>query len=214
MAFEGADVIRLGVTGGIGSGKSTVARLLAQAGATVIDADLISRELTASGGRAIPLIRSAFGHQIISPDGSLDRDQMRSLAFTDSSARKRLEAIIHPLVGEETRARAHAAAAHGSPCAVFDIPLLVESGHWRGRLDHVLVVDCSPEQQIRRVMARSQLQRSDVEKIIASQASRISRLAAADTVIVNDGLTMDQLGTEVDQIAHRFGLSSNSPQFL
>lgn len=204
-------MIRLGVTGGIGSGKSTVARMLAQRGAVVIDADAISRELTASGGRAIPLIRNAFGEQVVKPDGSLDRDQMRALAFSDSNTRKRLESIIHPLVGEETRSRANAAAARGVPCAVFDIPLLVESGHWRGRLDHVLVADCSPEQQIQRVMARSQLPRSEIEKIIASQATRELRLSGADTVILNDGLTMDQLEREVDQISGRFGLSSTPP---
>lgn len=204
-------MIRLGLTGGIGSGKSTVALMLAQRGAVVIDADAISRELTAKGGRAIPQISSAFGHQVINPDGSLNREQMRALAFANDTARKRLEAIIHPLVGEETRSRAQAAAEDGVPCAVFDIPLLVESGHWRGRLDHVMVIDCSPEQQTQRVMARSKLQRQEVEKIIASQASRQRRLAAADTVIVNDRLTMDQLCHEVDQISLRFGLSSTPP---
>lgn len=204
-------MIRLGVTGGIGSGKSTVARMLAQRGAVVIDADAISRELTASGGRAIPLIRQAFGEQVVKPDSSLDRERMRALAFSDGNTRKRLESIIHPLVGEETRARADAAAAQGAPCAVFDIPLLVESSHWRGRLDHVLVVDCTMEQQIQRVMARSQLQRSEIERIIASQATRERRLSGADTVIVNDGLTMDQLERKVDQISRRFGLSSTPP---
>ena len=204
-------MIRVGLTGGIGSGKSTVALMLATRGAVVIDADAIARESTAKGGRAIPQINSAFGHQVINPDGSLNREQMRALAFANDNARKRLEAIIHPLVGEETELRAQAAAARGAPCAVFDIPLLVESGHWRGKLDHVMVIDCSPEQQIRRVMARSQLQRQEVEKIIASQASRQRRLAAADTVIVNDQLTMDQLLEEVGQISRRFKLSSTPP---
>lgn len=201
-------MIRLGVTGGIGSGKSTVARLLAMRGAFIIDADAISRELTASGGRAIPLIRQAFGEQAVQADGSLNRERMRELAFSDGNTRKQLESIIHPLVGDETRARAGAALAQGAPCAVFDIPLLVESGHWRGRLDHVLVVDCTMEQQIHRVMTRSQLQRSEIERIIASQATRERRLSGADTVILNDGLTMDQLECEVDQISMRFGLSS------
>ncbi len=200
--------VRLGLTGGIGSGKSTVAQLLADAGAAVVDADAISRELTASGGLAVAPIAAAFGPQYVTPDGALDRDRMRALAYTDATARKRLEAIIHPMVAYETQRQAASAATTGHRCIVFDVPLLVESPAWRQRVDHVLVIDCTPEVQIRRVMLRSQLQREDVEKIIASQAPRLQRLAAADSVICNAGLSLAQLADEVRQIADRFGLSS------
>ena len=201
-------VFRLGLTGGIGSGKSTVAALLADLGAAVIDADAISRQLTASGGLAMAAIAAEFGAAFVTPDGALDRDQMRALVHSDASARHRLEAIVHPLVGQETQRQAERATAQGKPCIVFDIPLLVESAHWRSRVDHVLVVDCTPEVQISRVMARNQLPRADIEKIIASQASRAQRLAAADSVLFNVGLTLSGLGDEVRQLAPRFGLSS------
>ena len=200
--------VRLGLTGGIGSGKSTVARLLAERGATVVDADAIARELTAPRGLAIPLIQAAFGPDFISPAGALERDKMRALAYTDVSARKRLEAIIHPLVALKTQELAAAAVSRGCSCTVFDVPLLVESASWRQNVDHVLVVDCTPEVQISRVMARSQLTRPEIEKIIASQAGRQHRLSAADSVIFNAGLTLDELADEVRQISQRFGLSS------
>jgi dephospho-CoA kinase len=202
------EVFRLGLTGGIGSGKSTVAALLAALGAAVVDADAISRQLTASGGLAMPLISTQFGPEFVTPDGALDRDKMRALVHTDSGARRRLEAIVHPLVGQETQAQAARAAQQGHPCTVFDIPLLVESPSWRSRVDHVLVVDCSAEVQINRVMARNQLQPSEIEKIIASQASREKRLGAADSVLFNESLTLDQLASEVRQLSSRFGLSS------
>lgn len=202
------DLVRLGLTGGIGSGKSTVARLLSDLGAAVVDADAIARELTLPGGLAIASIADTFGQNFITPAGALDRDKMRALAFTDASARKRLEAILHPLVGQETQRLDSIAKSEDRPCIVFDIPLLVESPVWRQKVDQVLVVDCTLEVQIHRVMARNQLSREDVEKIIASQASRTRRLGAADTVIFNVNLTLDQLATEVSQISHRFGLSS------
>lgn len=196
----------LGLTGGIGSGKSTVAALLASHGATVIDADAISRQTTASGGGAIHAIREAFGPEFINPDGALDRDRMRGHVFLDPSARQRLEHIIHPLVGAETTRQAQAAMAAGCRCIVFDIPLLVESGHWRPRLDQVLVIDCRPETQIERTMQRSGLTREAVAAIIASQARRAQRLRAADIVLCNDGLSLAQLGQEVGLLARRFGL--------
>lgn len=202
------DLVRLGLTGGIGSGKSTVAGLLADLGAAVVDADAIARELTLPRGLAIASIADTFGPNFITPAGALDRDKMRALAFTDASARKRLEAILHPLVGQETQRLDSIAKNEDRPCIVFDIPLLVESPVWRQKVDQVLVVDCTPEVQIHRVMARNQLSREDVEKIIASQASRTRRLNAADTVIFNVNLTLDQLATEVSQISYRFGLSS------
>lgn len=199
-------VTRLGLTGGIGSGKSTVANMLAGHGATVIDADAISRELTAPGGQAMPAIQQAFGAKFISAEGALDRDRMRALAFSDPSARRRLEQIIHPLVGLETRRRAHAAIETGSRCVVFDIPLLVESSHWRPQLDAVLVLDCGTQTQVERVMRRNGLPKAEVEAIVAQQASRRQRLQAADHVICNDGLSLSELDRLVRQLAPRFGL--------
>lgn len=199
-------VTRLGLTGGIGSGKSTVAQMLAALGAAVVDADAISRRTTAPGGSAIELIRQAFGPDFITAAGALDRERMRSLAFSDPHARRRLEQIIHPLVGQETRRQAQAAVEEGHRCIVFDIPLLVESPHWRRTLDQVLVLDCSPETQIGRVMQRSGLSRPEVEKILASQAGRSTRLHAADVVICNDGVSLPELDGLVRQLAHRFGL--------
>jgi dephospho-CoA kinase len=199
-------VTRLGLTGGIGSGKSTVASMLAGFGAAVIDADAIARHTTAPGGAAIDSIRDAFGAEFINPEGALDRERMRALAFADTEARKRLEAIVHPLVGLETARQAQSAIDAGHRCIVHDIPLLVESAHWRQRVDQVLVVDCTPELQIERTMQRSGLTRPAIEKIIASQASREVRLSAADMVIFNVGLSLDELALEVQQIARRFGL--------
>lgn len=200
------DVLRLGLTGGIGSGKSTVAGLLARHGAAVIDADAISRQTTAPGGAAIEAIRQVFGAELIGLDGALDREQMRTLAFSDASARQRLEQIIHPLVGQETQRQAEAAMRAGTRCIVFDIPLLVESQRWRARLDQVLVIDCSPETQITRVMLRSQLPRSEIERIMGQQADRGHRLRAADHVICNDGPDLAELASLVAGSARLFGL--------
>ena len=201
-------MIRLGLTGGIGSGKSTVATLLAECGAAVIDADAISRQLTAPGGLAIAAIAQQFGPIFITPDGALDRDRMRALAYADPGARKQLESIIHPLVGLQVQTQAAEAQNNGRRCAVFDIPLLVESAHWRQKVDRVLVVDCSSEVQCHRVMARSQLTRAEVEAIVASQATRQRRLAAADVVMFNEQLSLTQLALEVKRLAPVFGLSS------
>ncbi len=200
--------VRLGLTGGIGSGKSTVANLLVGLGAGLVDADAISRQLSAAGGLAMSAIAATFGSDFVDASGALERDRMRQLVHTDSSARLRLEAIIHPLVGQETRRQAALLAELACPCIVFDVPLLVESPHWRRDLDLVLVIDCTAEVQIGRVMARNQLSRSEVEKIIASQASRSLRLTAADSVIFNVGLSLDELAVELQQISARFGLSS------
>jgi dephospho-CoA kinase len=200
-------MLRLGLTGGIGSGKSTVAGMLVAWGAALVDADVIARQLTAPGGAALPEIACQFGAEFVTTSGALDRDRMRALAFTDPAARQRLEAIIHPLVGREVLAQTLAAQQAGRRCTVFDIPLLVESGRWRQQLDRVLVVDCSHDLQCERVMARSQLSRAGVEAIIAAQASRERRLAAADMVIFNQGLNLAQLSGEVLQLATGFGLS-------
>lgn len=197
---------RLGLTGGIGAGKSTVARMLADLGAAIIDADALSRATTAPGGTAIDPVRASFGDNFITPDGAMDRDAIRTLVFADPSARHRLEAIVHPLVHQAIEAAAVAAHQAGHHCLVFDIPLLVESKRWPAQLDKVLVVDCSEQTQRDRVMARNGLARADVERIMASQASRMQRLAAADLVVFNDQKPLDTLRCEVAAVAQHFGL--------
>lgn len=200
--------LRVGLTGGIGSGKSTVLAMLGKLGAATIDADAISRSATATGGAALDEIERTFGPQFITADRALDRERMRSLTFGDPGARKKLEAIIHPLVGAESARQVQAALAAQAKCIVFDIPLLVESGRWRQQVDRVLVVDCSVETQVARVMQRSGLAQEAVRAIIAAQATRAQRLAAADLVICNEGLSLEQLAREIEQAASRFGLSS------
>ncbi|WP_303228723.1 dephospho-CoA kinase [Comamonas kerstersii] len=192
---------RLGLTGGIGSGKSTVAQILASAGAAIMDADAIARSITAPHGAAIAPIAEAFGPQAIGADGALDRAYMRQLVFQDATARQRLEAITHPLIAQLTEQQALQAQQRGACLLVFDVPLLVESGRWRQQLDAVLVVDCEPETQIQRVMARNGLERTAVEKILAAQARRQQRMAAADYVIYNDGIDLAALRTEVLSIS-------------
>lgn len=202
-----ASMFRLGLTGGIGSGKSTVAGFLAASGAALVDADAISRTLTAPGGLAMPSIEATFGASFVTPTGALDRDKMRTLAHTDTAARKKLEAIIHPLVAQETQRQVAQATREARRCIVFDIPLLVESRTWRQKLDHVLVVDCTPDVQISRVMARSHLTHRNITQIMSSQAGRAQRLGAADTVIFNEGLSLEGLADEVHQILPLLGLS-------
>ncbi|ROZ72710.1 dephospho-CoA kinase [Ramlibacter sp. WS9] len=198
--------MRVGLTGGIGSGKSTVLQMLAGLGAAVIDADAISRATTAAGGAAIPAIAQRFGAEFVQADGALDRNRMREHVYADPRARKALEEIIHPLVGQESTRQVQAALQAGARCVVFDIPLLVESGRWRSQVDEVLVIDCSPQTQVERVVARSGLQPEEVQAIIGAQAPRALRLAAADAVICNDGLSLEQLRDKVVQVARRFGL--------
>lgn len=197
---------RIGLTGGIGSGKSTVGRVLTACGAALVDADAIARQLTAPGGAALAELASRFGVQAIAADGAMDREYMRQLAFGNPAVKEQLEAIIHPLVGQEALRQSRDAVAAGRDCIIFDIPLLVESGRWRQQLDRVLVVDCSEATQIERVMARSGLKRELVEKIMAAQASRAQRLVAADICLYNDGLSLAALELLVRQLAQRFGL--------
>lgn len=199
-------IFKLGLTGGIGSGKSTVAQMLADLGATVLDADAISRSVTAPGGDAIPAIAQAFGPQMIAPDGGMDRAAMRALVFARPHARQRLEAIVHPLVQQAMAAQLARAQAQGAKVAVLDIPLLVESPYWRDQVDAVLVVDCSEATQVARVMERSQLSETAVRSIIASQASREERRAAADWIIGNDGITLEQLRAQVLSISQKLPL--------
>lgn len=200
--------LRLGLTGGIGSGKSTVAARLAERGAAILDADAISRASTAAGGSAIAAIARAFGARFITPEGALDRTAMRHLVFEDPAARQRLEAIIHPQVSQEIEQQAAQAVARGKKLLVFDIPLLAESGaHWHDRLDQVLVVDCDRATQIRRVQARDNLPLPQIEAILDSQATRAQRLALADHVINNGaGVTLDDLHRQIDALAHTLGL--------
>jgi dephospho-CoA kinase len=199
-------ILRIGLTGGIGSGKSTVARTLADCGAAIIDADAISRALTAAGGLAIPAIAQRFGAQFINTDGAMNRDLMRELAFSDPASRHQLESIIHPLVRDEVTAQTQRAIAAGRKCLVFDVPLLVESGRWRQQVDRVLVVDCTETTQIERVTTRNKFTREAVEKIIAGQATRGQRLAAADICISNESLSLDVLDGMTRQLARSFGL--------
>ena len=197
---------RIGLTGGIGSGKSTVAGMLARCGAAVVDADAIARALTLAGGAAMPAIGQAFGPSFVGPDGAMDREAMRALVFGDASARQRLQDIVHPLVAQQTEQQAAQARAAGARCVVFDVPLLVESGRWRSQVDAVLVVDCSVPLQIERVMARSGWSREAVEKVIAQQASRAQRLAAADVCLANAGLSLPHLRQQVGEVWQHFGL--------
>lgn len=181
-AFE-PEKFSIGLTGGIGSGKTLVADMFAARGAAVIDTDQIAHQLTASNSVAIPLIRAQFGDDFITPDGAMNRVKMRELVFTNSEAKRRLEAILHPLIRIETE---HAAAQAQGIYLMFVVPLLVESGSWKNRISRILVVD-SPEQlQISRVIKRNQLSEEQVRAIMATQVARQARLAAADDVIVND----------------------------
>lgn len=172
------------LTGGIGSGKSTVAREFEALGIAVIDTDALAHSLTAPKGAAIPAIRAGFGERYLTADGALDRKAMRELVFSDPASRRRLEAILHPMIREESE---RLAAAAPSAYVILMIPLLVESGRPRDRCRRILVVDCAEEEQIRRVMDRSGLARAEVEAILASQATRAQRLAVADDVIDNSG---------------------------
>lgn len=186
----------VGLTGGIGSGKTTVANLFAQRGATVVDTDAIAHRLTASGGIAIPAIRAEFGDSFIAPSGTMDRAKMRAQVFSEPTAKTRLEGILHPMIRQECEREA--AAAKGS-YVIFVVPLLVESARWREKVARVLVVDCPQEQQISRVMARNAMSREQVLAIMATQASRELRLAAADDIILNDGAP-EALAPAIDRL--------------
>lgn len=174
----------VGLTGGIGSGKSTVADAFGELGAGLVDTDAIAHELTAAGGEAMPALRATFGDGIATADGALDRAAMRRRVFADPAARRQLEAILHPRIRALADVRCAAAA---TPYVILAVPLLVESGGYRERCARILVVDCPPALQIERVMARSGLEQDEVEAIIASQANRAERLAVADDVLSNDG---------------------------
>lgn len=175
----------VGLTGGIGSGKTTVADRFAELGAVVVDTDAIAHELTSAQGVALPAIVSAFGDTVLREDGSLDRATLRRLCFSDPVKRKSLEAILHPLIRGESMARCRSAAP--APYVLLVVPLLVESGVYREQIDRILLVDCDEARQIARVMARSALSEEEVRAIMATQASRAERLAVADDVLSNAG---------------------------
>ncbi len=174
----------VGLTGGIGSGKSAAADLFGELGATVVDTDAIAHELTAPGGAAIGAIRAAFGADVIAANSALDRAAMRRRVFADAQVKARLEGILHPMIGDEADRRC---AASRAPYVVLVVPLLVESGGYRSRVQRVVVVDCPEEVQVARVMSRSGLSAEEARAIMAAQVDRAQRLAVADDVIDNCG---------------------------
>jgi dephospho-CoA kinase len=177
------DVFSIGVTGGIGSGKTLVADMFAARGAAIIDTDQIAHQLTTAGGAATPAIKSAFGAEFLTPAGALDRARMRDHVFTDPAAKKQLEAILHPMIRVEVERAAANAQGLYVMCVV---PLLVETGNWQNRVSRVLVVDCPEALQVARVMKRNLFSEPEVQAIMAAQATRNQRLEAADDIIVND----------------------------
>jgi dephospho-CoA kinase len=190
----------IGLTGGIGCGKSTVADLFVERGATVIDTDQIAHQLTMPGGIALPAIRAQFGDAFIGPDGAMDRARMRAHVFADPTEKQKLEAILHPLIRQETEG---AAANASGPYVIFVVPLLIESGTWKERVSRVLVIDCPEQLQIERVIRRSSLTEAQVRAIMAAQVSREVRLAAADDTIVNDG-DVNAITPQVDRLHARY----------
>ena len=191
--------LKIGLTGGIGSGKSTVAKMFVELGALLVDTDAISRSLTAPGGAAIDAIRQQFGPHFIDAAGALDRDSMRKAAFSDHHILQRLASILHPLIGQIAAQQVQ--QAKPGQIVILDVPLLAESGdRWKKQVDEVVVVDCQPETQVRRVMARSGWTREAVEKVIAQQATRAARLSIADHVVLNEELDLDELRQEVNKL--------------
>jgi dephospho-CoA kinase len=196
----------IGVTGGIGSGKSTVAGFLGALGGAVIDADAVSRSLTAPGGAAIPAIEAAFGPEALDSLGGLDRAAMRARVFSDPAARLQLEALVHPLIWLELDLKRQAALGAGADFVVFDVPLLVEMRRWRPMLDTIVVVDCSQTTQHARVLARSGMDPDQTQRIMDAQATRAQRLACADQVLLNEGLSLEALQVATTEILHTLRL--------
>ena len=199
----------VGLTGGIGSGKSAAADAFAALGVSVVDTDAIAHELTAPGGAAMPGLVAAFGAEVAAVDGALDRARMRRLVFADPAARERLEAILHPLIRTLSAERCRLAL---SPYVILAVPLLVESGTYRERCDRIVAVDCPESLQISRVMARNGLAEAEVRAIMATQASRGERLAVADDVITNDH-DLANLEKQVGELHRKYlQLSSQIPK--
>jgi dephospho-CoA kinase len=191
------NVINVCLTGGIGSGKSTVAQMLVAHGAHLVDTDAIARQLTTPGGAAMPQLAQLFGPQAVAADGALDREHMRRLVFAEPAAKLRLEAVLHPLIGQEAKAQAQASA--GKP-VVFDVPLLHAHSPWRALVQRVLVVDCEEATQLARVVQRPGWTLDAAQRVLAQQISRGERRALADAVLFNEGLTLDALRAEVAQL--------------
>lgn len=191
----------VGLTGGIGCGKSTVADLFAKLGAGIIDTDAIAHRLTQVGGLAIPAIRAAFGNDYINADGALNREKMRGLIFMDAAAKQRLEKILHPLILEQ--ARTQLLQLHTHPYIIIVVPLLPESPAFQNLVQRILVVDCTQETQLARVIARSKLNETEVRAIIAQQTPRAERQKLADDVIHNDA-GMDSLVAQVTALHQRY----------
>lgn len=191
-------MIRVGLTGGIGSGKSTVSRLLASYGAVVVDADLVAREVVEPGTPGLAAVVEAFGTAVLLPTGALDRNALGKVVFGDAAARARLSGILHPLIGERSGELMEAASASGAPMLVHDVPLLVESS-LQSRYDVVVVVDASPAVQLDRLVRLRGMSSADAQARIAAQASREDRLAAATVVLDNDG-TVEELTGQVQAL--------------
>jgi dephospho-CoA kinase len=196
----------IGITGGIGSGKTTVVGFLGALGGAVIDADAVSRSLTAPGGAAIPAIQAAFGPEALDSLGGLDRAAMRTQVFSDPAARLRLESLVHPLIWRELDRQQQAAMSKGPAFLVFDVPLLVEMRRWRPMLDTIVVVDCSPTTQHARVLARNGMDAAQTQRIMDAQASRAQRLACADRVLLNEGISLAELRERTGEILHTLRL--------
>jgi len=190
----------VGLTGGVGSGKSTVADLFVAHGAALVDTDAIAHELTASGGAAMPALVAAFGPTVADGDGALDRAAMRRLVFADPAARKKLENILHPMIRQVSTERCALADA---PYVILAVPLLVESGGYRERCRRIVAVDCPEALQVERVMARSALDEAEVRRIMAAQATREARLAVADDVVLNDA-GLSELDEQVARLHYKY----------
>lgn len=188
--------LTIGLTGGIGSGKTTVANLFAERGVAVIDTDLIAHQLTAVDGSAIAAIRAAFGDDFIAANGAMDRKKMREQVFSDQTAKQRLEAILHPLIRNETTLAIQQASGL---YVMVVVPLLVESGNWQQRVTRVLVIDCDEQTQILRVMQRNAMNETQVRAIMAVQATRQQRLQAANDVIINNA-GAEMLAPQVERL--------------
>lgn len=188
---------RIGLTGGIGSGKSTVSTMFQELGVTIIDSDVISHRLTQAGGAGIAAIQAAFGPEYIDSSGALDRPRMRRLVFSDMPAKKRLEGILHPLIRTQMLTEAQQTQGHeSSPYQILVIPLLLEADSYSELVQRVLVIDCAESIQVARSMQRSGLQEEEVHAIMAQQTSRAERLRKADDILRNDG-DLDSLRTQV-----------------
>ncbi len=197
----------VGLTGGIGSGKSTVSSLFAEQGAGIIDTDVIAHHLTQAGGAAISAIRAAFGSDCLTKDGALDRAKMRALIFSDAAARRRLEEILHPLIRDH--AKAQLLQLRAAPYIILVVPLLPASPAFRQLVQRILVVDCDENTQIARVIGRSRMDEAEIRAIIASQTPRAERLQLADDVICNDA-SLDSLDKQVAVLHEHYSNASNN----